>query len=117
MTKKSKSWPRKRLTSIFVLLLLCGCEAREPAKENSEAEQQEAREAQLLADPAKARPELVRRLRAAVSMRDGLIVVKSQFGLGIAILPPIPRGRCFAQSAARPASSPPRLCPRPTPTR
>jgi hypothetical protein len=87
MTKKTKSWPRKRLTCLFVLLLLCGCEGREPAKQNREAEQQEAREAQLLADPAKARPELVRRLRAAVSMRDGLLVIQSPLSLEMAILP------------------------------
>jgi hypothetical protein len=67
--------------------MLCGCGVRDPAKQKSEAEQHEAEESQLLADPAKARPELMRRLRAAVSMRDGLIVVKSQFGQGISILP------------------------------
>jgi hypothetical protein len=87
MTKKPKSSPRRHLTCIFVLLLLCGCEAREPAKQGSKAEQLEAREKQFLADPANTRPELIRRLRAAVSMRDGLIIVKSQFGQGMAILP------------------------------
>jgi hypothetical protein len=74
---------------LFVLLLLCGCDMHDPAKQKSESEseQQWARESQLLEDPEIARPELVRRLRAAVSMRDGLLVVKSQLGLGIAILP------------------------------
>jgi hypothetical protein len=80
--------PHHRI-SVFVLLLLCGCDMHDPAKQKSESEseQQWARESQLLEDPAIARPELVRRLRVAVSMRDGLLVVKSQLGLGIAILP------------------------------
>jgi hypothetical protein len=88
MTENSKSWRRAQFLSAFALLLLCGCEAREePAKRNSEAEQRDIRESQLLAEPAKARPELMRRLRASVSLRDGLIVVKGQFGQGMAILP------------------------------
>jgi hypothetical protein len=71
--------PHHRI-SVFVLLLLCGCDMHDPAKQKSESEseQQWARESQLLEDPAIARPELVRRLRVAVSMRDGLLVVKSQ---------------------------------------
>lgn len=77
----------RHLIYLSVLLLLCGCEVRDSAKQQSESEQEEARESQLLADPAIALPELVRRLRAAVSMRGGLIVLKSQFGRGIAILP------------------------------
>ena len=69
------------LLRVLLLLALCGCEVNDPAMEKSASEQHELEESQLLADPAKARPELMRRLRAAVSMRDGLIVVKSQFGL------------------------------------
>ena len=56
------------LISFFMLLLLCGCGVRDPAKQKSESDKFEAAEEQLLADPAKARSELVRRLRAAVSM-------------------------------------------------
>jgi hypothetical protein len=79
--------PAHHLFYVFVPLLLCGCDQHDPAKQRSELEQQGGSESELLADPTKARPELTRRLRLAVSMHEGFIAVKSPFGQGMAILP------------------------------
>jgi hypothetical protein len=84
---RCKSSKSHHLICVLVPLWLSGCDLHDPAKQKSELEQQAGHESELLADPVKAGPELTRRLRSAVSMHEGFIVVKSQFGHGMAILP------------------------------
>jgi len=69
--------------TIVAALMLVGCGPSSPPVETAVLQDDG-----LLADPVKARPELARRLRAAVSMRDGLVFVQSPVSLGVAILPP-----------------------------
>jgi hypothetical protein len=72
---------------LFVVLLVTGCGSHEAAGQKSPAEIQEAAEEQLLSNLGQALPELIRRLRAAVSTRDGLVIVQSPLSLETAILP------------------------------
>jgi hypothetical protein len=71
---------------IAATLMLLGC-APSPSQPKEEADDALAQDQRLLADPATARPELLRRLRAAVSKRDGLVFVQSPLSLTTALLP------------------------------
>jgi hypothetical protein len=90
MTQDMIERASKYLVYVFMLIFLFGCDARDPPKQESKWEQVQVQvqETKLLANPATAIPELLRRLRAAVSMRDGLIVIQSPLSLlQTAILP------------------------------
>jgi hypothetical protein len=70
---------------IFGLLSIVGCGPNEPSKEKKDYDaevkrtaEQTASEQSLLADPGKAIPQLVQRLRAGLKMRDGLLIVDGQ---------------------------------------
>jgi hypothetical protein len=70
----------------IVFLAACGQENESSHKTSSDL--QNDAEQELLADPARALPELIKRLRAAVSKREGLLVVQSPLSLEVAVLPP-----------------------------
>src|ERR1035437_3736838 len=67
---------------VLGLLLAVGCGPSDSSKEKKQLDANEkmaaenlASERQLLADPSRAAPELVRRLRAIVKMQDGVLLV------------------------------------------
>jgi hypothetical protein len=65
------------------LLVGCGPSDQSEKKQQSDADakmmvEQTASEKQLLADPSRATPELIQRLRASVKMRDGLLMMDDQ---------------------------------------
>jgi hypothetical protein len=68
---------------------LVGCGPSDSAKqqEASQTDPAVAAEVKLLSDPSKAGPELIRRIRASVKMRDGLVVVDPLFTPGIYVIP------------------------------
>jgi hypothetical protein len=64
---------------LVALLFMVGCgPSNEPKKSTEAADKRKAdatAEKQLLSDPDRAKTELIRRLRASVKMRDGLLIV------------------------------------------
>jgi hypothetical protein len=75
------------LSLVFVLLALCGCDGDDSSKNTSRSarpsDEAMAAEEQLLSDPGKAMPELIRRLRSSVKKRDGLLIVDSPLGFSV----------------------------------
>jgi hypothetical protein len=71
---------------LAVLFLVVGCGPSDSSKEKKQITDADAKrlaenmaaEQQLLADPSKATPQLMQRLRASVKMSDGLLMVESQ---------------------------------------
>jgi hypothetical protein len=71
---------------LAVLFLVVGCGPSDSSKEKKRITDADAKrlaenmaaEQQLLADPSKATPQLMQRLRASVKMSDGLLMVESQ---------------------------------------
>jgi hypothetical protein len=70
----------------MAIFSLAGCGQENEA--SHKADVQDDAEQELLADPTRALPELIKRLRAAVSKREGLLVVQSPLSLEVAVLPP-----------------------------
>jgi hypothetical protein len=67
------------------IFLLVGCGPSDQSKEKKQSDdyakmlaEKSASERQLLADPSRATPQLVQRLRASLKMRDGLLMVDNQ---------------------------------------
>jgi hypothetical protein len=77
---------RKTVKTLFFGLIMALSSASvataqpsDPAKQKREA----AAETQLLADPSRAVPELIRRFRSRVEMHDGLLTVKNPIGVSV----------------------------------
>jgi len=73
------------LSASLLVSLLVGCGPSDQSDEKKQsnvdekmAEESHASEQRLLADPSRATPQLVQRLRASVKMRDGLLMVDNQ---------------------------------------
>jgi hypothetical protein len=74
-----------RLCVPLLALALLGCAPSDSSSEKKPSlDDQDER---LLSDPYSAGPELVRRLRALVAVRDGLIVIVSPLTAGVTVLP------------------------------
>jgi hypothetical protein len=71
----------------IVAILFAGCGQENEISKKSPAELRDDSEQELLADLGRAQPELIKRLRSALSKREGLLVVKSPLSLEIAVLP------------------------------
>jgi hypothetical protein len=70
---------------VLGLLLLAGCGPSDQSENKKQSDdhakmlaEKSASERQLLADPSRAIPQLVQRLRASLKMRDGLLMVDNQ---------------------------------------
>jgi hypothetical protein len=86
---RSVNQTNRRLVSaaVFCAAALFGCSPNHASKQAAGPETTDE-ESRLLAEPSSAVPELSRRLRAAISARDGLIVVENPLlGLTITVLP------------------------------
>jgi hypothetical protein len=72
--------PRAVLTLGLLLLVGCGPSDQEKKTSNDAklAAEKSASEAQLIADPSRAAPELIQRLRASMKVRDGFLIIDYQ---------------------------------------
>jgi hypothetical protein len=75
------------LVSVIAIALLAGCGSQSGTNQKRQSEIQEDAERDLLSDPVRALPELIKRLRSAVSARDGFVLVQSPLSLETAVLP------------------------------
>jgi hypothetical protein len=79
---------RRHSFPFFVMLLMVGCGSGDTSKEGTnQVDPTTAADAELLSDSSKAIPELIRRVRASVKMRDSLIMVEAPLTPSLSVLP------------------------------